>query len=262
MSSVTSDSRPSQSDSHGKDEAALLLRSSENRRSVAEVESYIASPWSPATELKNRCLEAFFHFFSQAHPFVLPKLYLTQMLRIKPLSHLEAAMRYIGSHYIKSAPTELIAQEAIQLLSCPEYARDGFTVQAMLLLVIGLDGNTEFDKANDMLKQAEDLALEIGMNHRAFAVLNGEGLAVLEESWRRTWWELYVIDGMIAGVHQSTSFRLNEIPIEVLLPCEEQEYVSGVSFPASHACRSLQVSKYPCLTLSTNLKIRHLLKKM
>jgi hypothetical protein len=245
MSSVKTDSGQSQPDGRGKDEAALLLRSPGNRRTAAEIESYIASPWSPATELKNRCLEAFFHFFSHAHPFVLPKLYLTQILRIKPLSHLEAAMRYVGSYYIKSAPPEPIAQEATQLLSRPDCIRDGFTVQAMLLLAIGFDGNTELDKANDMLKQAQDLALEIGMNHRAFAVMHGEGLAVLEESWRRTWWELFVVDGMIAGVHQSTSFRLNELSIEVLLPCEEREYVAGVSFSTQYLYRKLTSQQIP-----------------
>jgi len=231
MSPVTTEPAHSQSDSRGKEDVALLLKSPVNDRTAAEVESYIASPRASATDLKNRCLEAFFHFFSSAHPFVLPKLYMIQMLRIKPLSHLEAAMRYVGSYYIKSAPTEYIAQEATQLLSRQDCVRDGFTVQAMLLLAIGLDGNTEFDKANEMLKQAQDLALEIGMNHRAFAVMHGEGLAVLEESWRRTWWELYVVDGMIAGMHERTSFRLNEMPIEVPLPCEEQEYISGVCFP-------------------------------
>ncbi len=257
MSSVSTDAGSLRLDGRDKDETALLLRSPENRQTAADLEPYVASQWSPATDVKNRCLEAFFHFFSQAHPFVLPKLYFTQMLKIKSLSHLEAAMRYVGSYYVKSAPTELIAQEARQLLSRPDCVRDGFTVQAMLLLAIGLDGNTEFDKANEMLKQAQDLALEIGMNNRAFAAMHGEGSAVLEESWRRTWWELYVVDGMIAGVHQQTSFRLNEMAIEVLLPCEEHEYISGVSFFCNqYFTLSLQFSKYPSLTLLKNLKIR------
>lgn len=201
------------------DNAALLIRPSEGG----------ASQWTPAIDLKNRCLEAFFHFFTSAHPFLLPKPYLIQMLRVKPLSHLEAAMRYVGSFYVKAASTDYTAQEVTQLLSRNDCVRDGFTVQALLLFAIGLDGNTEFDRAYEVLKQAQDLALDLGMNHRGYAVMHGEGLAVLEESWRRTWWELYVVDGMIAGVHERTSFRMNEMPFEVLLPCEEQEFVSGVS---------------------------------
>jgi hypothetical protein len=69
--------------------------------------------------------------------------------------------------------------------------------------------------------------------------MHGEGLAVLEESWRRTWWEMYVLDGMIAGVHERSSFRLNEMPFEVLLPCEEHEFVSGVSYLISIICTKL-----------------------
>jgi hypothetical protein len=146
-----------------------------------------------------------------------------------PLHHLEAAMRYIGSFYLAQAPTTTFAadaERAVYNMTCP---KDGFKVQAMLILAIGLDGYTLQEKALQFLVQAQDLALELGMNRREFAGLNGSGLTVLEESWRRTWWELFVVDGMIAGVHQKSSFRLNDIPAEVGLPCEEEQYVNGVS---------------------------------
>jgi hypothetical protein len=147
----------------------------------------------------------------------------------KPLHHLEAAMRYIGSFYLAQASTTAFAAEAeraVYNMTCP---KDGFKVQAMLILAIGLDGYTLQEKALQFLVQAQDIALELGMNRREFAVLNGSELNVLEESWRRTWWELFVVDGMIAGVHQKSSFRLNDIPAEVGLPCEEEQYVNGVS---------------------------------
>lgn len=151
------------------------------------------------------------------------------MRKDKPLQHLEAAMRYIGSFYIAQAPTSVLcleAERAIYNMTCP---KDGFKVQAMLILAIGLDGYTYQDKALQFLVEAQDIALELGMNRREFAMLHGNGLNVLEESWRRTWWELFVVDGMIAGVHQKSSFRLNEVAAEVGLPCEEEQYVNGVS---------------------------------
>jgi hypothetical protein len=147
----------------------------------------------------------------------------------KPLDCLEAAMRYIGSFYVEQAPTIALGLEAERLAYHTDSPKDGFRVQALLALAIGLDGYTHQEKALKVLLDAQDLALELGMNKRDFAFINGNGSSVLEESWRRTWWELYVIDGMIAGVHQRSSFRLNEIHADVALPCEEKEYASGVS---------------------------------
>jgi len=138
-------------------------------------------------------------------------------------------MRYIGSFYIPQAPTVtygLDAERAVYATDCP---KDGFRVQAMLILCIGLDGYTYQEKALRILLDAQDQALELGMNKRDFPTLNGNGSQVLEESWRRTWWELFVVDGMIAGVHQKSTFRMKDLHADVLLPCEETEYLSGVS---------------------------------
>lgn len=148
----------------------------------------------------------------------------------KPLQHLEAVMRYIGSFYVAQEPTPALGLEAERSVYNMSRPKDGFKVQAMLILAIGLDGYTFQEKALQILVDAQDLALELGMNRREFAMLNGDGSDVLEESWRRTWWELFVVDGMIAGVHQRSSFRLNEVAADVGLPCEEEEYVNGVSY--------------------------------
>ncbi|KKY25919.1 putative c6 zinc finger domain containing protein [Diplodia seriata] len=100
-------------------------------------------------------------------------------------------------------------------------------VQALLLYAIGLKANDRGSMADDMLSKAIDIALAIGMNDREFAIRNGCGNRLLEESWRRTWWELYVADGFFAGVSQRTNFRLRDVPTDVPLPCEEVEYASG-----------------------------------
>lgn len=147
----------------------------------------------------------------------------------RPLDCLEAAIRYVGSFYVGQAPTTALGLEAERSAYHMETPKDGFRVQALLVLAIGLDGYTFQEKALQILIDAQNLALELGMNKRDFAFINGNGSNILEESWRRTWWELFVIDGMIAGVHQRSSFRLNEIHADVALPCEEKEYTSGVS---------------------------------
>ncbi|KAH8816311.1 hypothetical protein F5884DRAFT_818401 [Xylogone sp. PMI_703] len=183
-------------------------------------------------DVQQRCMEAFFHYFAPAHPFMLPKLNLLKLLKEKPLGYIEAILWYIGSIYISEAPTAAFEQEAERLVNLAT-SRDGFKVQALLLLAIAFDGCLHRDRALQFLLEAQDLALELGMDKREFASANGQGCVFLEESWRRTFWELYAVDGMIAGVHQKSEFRFYNVESDVPLPCEEVEYTSGTIPPSS-----------------------------
>ncbi|CZS92637.1 related to Zn(II)2Cys6 transcriptional activator [Rhynchosporium agropyri] len=185
-------------------------------------------------DMKERCIEAFFFHFYPAHPFTLPRSNHFALRKERPIECLEAAMCYVGSFYVPQAPTKALGLEAERSVYHTDCPRDGFRVQAMLILTIGLDGYTFQEKALQILLDAQDLALEIGMNKRDFASVRGFFSDILQESWRRTWWELYITDGMIAGVHQKSNFRMKEIPADVLLPCEEIEYVSG-QIPHPHS---------------------------
>jgi hypothetical protein len=66
------------------------------------------------------------------------------------------------------------------------------------------------------------------MCSKSFAIANGEGCLVLEESWRRTWWFLYVTDGIFAGISHCLTFALRDIQADVDLPCEEATYQLGI----------------------------------
>ncbi|RFU34515.1 hypothetical protein B7463_g1807, partial [Scytalidium lignicola] len=182
-------------------------------------------------DLQQRCMEAFFHYFAPSHPFMLPKPNLLKLLKEKPLGYIEAILWYVGSLYIPEAPTASFEREAERLVNLPTCPRDGFKVQAMLLLAIAFDGYLYRDKALQLLIEAQDLAFDLGMDKREFASMHGEGCVIMEESWRRTWWELYAIDGMIAGVHQKSIFRFYNVTSDVPLPCEETEYMSGIIPP-------------------------------
>ncbi|KAJ4392113.1 hypothetical protein N0V93_005735 [Gnomoniopsis smithogilvyi] len=188
------------------------------------------APIAPMTSVADKCFDSFYYHYHAAHPFVLPKQY---FLRHKQetgqtLDHLIAAMRYVGALFLDAGPARAsYLDEALRLCHSPTTPKDGFLVQALLLLIVALDGSCEQDKARDLLGEAERVAIEIGLNTRQFAVLHGRGNLVLEESWRRTWWDLYVCDGMVAGVHRVTNFLLYDVISDVALPCEESEYLSG-----------------------------------
>lgn len=102
-------------------------------------------------------------------------------------------------------------------------------VQAMLLFALGLDGNNDQKRSIEILIKAQSLAVELGMNQREYAVANGRGSPICEESLRRTWWELYVVSIMVAGFHGRGTFHLRDTITNVPVPCEEKEFASGVS---------------------------------
>ncbi|KAL2122951.1 hypothetical protein VTJ04DRAFT_3406 [Mycothermus thermophilus] len=194
----------------------------------------------PAPTLAERCFDAFYHYFHAGHPFVLPRDHFLRLLKdgsAPPnIGLVMAAMKYIGSLYVEAAgPAKATyLDEAMRLCYQPGVSRDGFLVQALLLLIIGLDGSCDQPKARELLADVERFAIEMGLHKRDFAALRGRGDPVLEESWRRTWWDLYVVDGMIAGVHRVTKFLLFDIESDVGLPCEEHQYLSGRIPPPSY----------------------------
>lgn len=194
----------------------------------------VVPPTQQMANLPERCFEAFYHFFHAGHPFVLPR---DQMLRLMndgkaQLDAVVTAMRYIGSLFVDAGPARaMYLDEAIRLCYLPSTPKDGFLVQALLLVIVALDGNCQQERARELLADCERIALEINLNTRAFARMHGRGNPVLEESWRRTWWDLYVCDGTIASIHRVTNFLLFDIAADVALPCEEHQYLTGVRKP-------------------------------
>lgn len=186
----------------------------------------------PPRSIPEQCIDAFYFYFYPGHPAVLPKAEIMNRSKERNLEHLLAAMRWVGSLYIEIGPARATYfEETMRLLYAPETPKDGFLVQAMIIAIVGLDGCRQNDKARDILSDAERMAIEFGLYTRSYATKHGGGNPRLEESWRRTWWDLLVVDGMIAGVHRQTNFLLYDITTGAELaglPCEEHEYLSGV----------------------------------
>ncbi|OTB04997.1 hypothetical protein M426DRAFT_57731 [Hypoxylon sp. CI-4A] len=175
-----------------------------------------------------RCIDSFYYYFYPGHPTVLPKEHLLKLSKERDIDHLLAAMRWVGSLYIDAGPSRAtFFEEAMRLTHARDVVKDGYLVQAMVILLIGLDGSCQQEKAREILSDVERIAIEIGLYQRAYATIHGGGNPRLEESWRRTWWDLFVVDGMVAGVHRQTNFLLFDIVADVGLPCEEHEYTSG-----------------------------------
>ncbi|KAF5649697.1 Zn(II)2Cys6 transcriptional activator [Fusarium sp. NRRL 52700] len=179
-----------------------------------------------ALPLRERYIDSFYLNFYAAHPFIPPKELLLTLAPQISLEPLFAAIRWIGSLYIEQDSSHSLFADASRLIDDAPL-RNGFLVQAMLLIIIGLDGNRQEKKARKLMADAREIAIQIKLNSCPFAATNGRGIPVLEESWRRTWWELYVVDALMSGVHQTNSFVLYDVPTDAGLPCEEHQYLTG-----------------------------------
>lgn len=182
---------------------------------------------APATA---NLLQLYYAYFHSAHPFILPP---AQLLVAKgpQVAVLLTVIRFLASFFAENAPTERFRHEAEVALFINKPPRNAFTVQALLLFAVGLHSDNDQVKSAEVKDVALELALDLGMNLKEFSESSYDGThagRVHAECMRRTWWELYYLDGLLAGFHQRDSFRLWSMPCTVPLPCEEREYATGV----------------------------------
>ncbi|KAK0125955.1 hypothetical protein ONS95_007577 [Cadophora gregata] len=188
------------------------------------------SPLEPHSKKQDvDLLASYYEFFNSAHPVVLPRRQFQAHMRSNPssLEYLLPVMHYIGSVYqpsIASDPYLAVAESALSSTTLPI---DGFSVQALTLLALARHCSDEYDIAEKYVDRAIDIALALGMNRQEWAEENSHGDVVLMESWRRTWWLLFTLDGLFSTISHYCTHRLQNIEMDVDLPCEDAEYESG-----------------------------------
>ncbi|KAK7229847.1 hypothetical protein V2G26_002017 [Clonostachys chloroleuca] len=180
-------------------------------------------------------LEAYYNRFHAFHPCVLPKRDLERLSHnpdiCSRLAPVLAVIRMIGAVYTRSPDLNQLRDH---LHDCLLKAKpnDPFIVQARLLYSIPLYWQGDKVSAQQQMDSAISIARQLGMFQKEFATENGFGEPVLQESWRRTWWQLYIVDGFYAGTTKTTPFETKDIEATVELPCQEGEYESGIIPPS------------------------------
>ncbi|PLB36937.1 Zn(II)2Cys6 transcription factor [Aspergillus candidus] len=169
-------------------------------------------------------IQLYYQNFHPSHPILLPRKALHTPLRRHLPHYLVSLTRYIGAHfYPHSAFQEAYVRAADAARVAPD--TDGpFKVQALLLLAIVDHAHGAEDRALLSLHEAISLALEIGMHRASFANAHSRDSSLLAESWRRTYWELFVVDGLLAAMRDQAPFRLYTQPADAGIPCQEIVY--------------------------------------
>ena len=184
-----------------------------------------------------KTLHAYYEFFHKSHPFILPQKNFEAKIASPKSSirTLTSVMEYVGSFYIQSGcKNEIEIQvnnELAELLRSG--ASDGFAVQALLLMALAQSMCNDHETSTKFLNCSLESAKAIGMQTREFARQFGEFDTFLEESWRRTWWMLYLTEANFAVIQRGFNPTLSAFEQVVELPCEEECYCSGVIFTRS-----------------------------
>jgi hypothetical protein len=169
-------------------------------------------------------LDAFYTSFYPAHPFVVPPQYYSRDASAIP-DYQQNVLRFIGSHFVPSASPDSF-QYAAMVVMTDKIPDNGHKVQSLLLLSMALFARFEAPQGIEALQTAINLALRLGMNHKVYGSYNSHGNETIEESWRRTWWNLYTVDGLVSAIDGlGWASMLRDVASDVPLPCECSDYM-------------------------------------
>ncbi|RFU80348.1 c6 zinc finger domain-containing [Trichoderma arundinaceum] len=188
---------------------------------------------------KDAFIDVYYNCFHRYHPCVLPRRflerYLRDPLRQDELRPLICVMRFVGSIYLSSHQPSLRAKchqleelASSAIAQVPTTSCNFFMIQCHLIYSACLYWRGNPAKSKHHMSVATQLALDVGMHHHEFAVDHGNGDPVLEESWRRTWWQVFIIEAYYSAIKRSADFSTYHIEATTDLPCEEDEYERGL----------------------------------
>lgn len=134
-----------------------------------------------------------------------------------------AVMQCIGSFYGEPSSRRecLTDEQTVDVV-------DGFVVQTTLLMALAKSMCAERAASETLLEKAIEQARLIGMHTKAFADVAAGNDPVLAESWRRTWWMLYLADQNFSVIRYDFITSIYDTDHDVDLPCDDLDYSSTV----------------------------------
>ncbi|ETI28235.1 hypothetical protein G647_00684 [Cladophialophora carrionii CBS 160.54] len=184
-------------------------------------------------------IDLFYRHFYPSHPFIAPRKLYHQNPAILPPA-LQACMRWLASHYIPPANHPAL-ENAAKMIFAPDVPDDGFKVQGLILYAMTNFARFGQAEGSMALDKAIEISLRIGLNRNTFALQQSPNDSTLQEMWRRTWWTLLLIEGLVVTIGgQSSPFRLYSTYNDVALPGHDEDYNELRSPPLTRTIADLR----------------------
>ncbi|KAH7012113.1 uncharacterized protein B0I36DRAFT_356211 [Microdochium trichocladiopsis] len=146
-----------------------------------------AQPLILGTSYRDQYIDAIYDFFYPKHRVAPPKEWLHHADKTSLLP-LMTAICWAGSRYVGPSPLNLhLRCVAEHKLDTYTLVKDGFFVQAMIIVAICLHKEGQCHKADRIRNEAECLGLKIGMYAGHYSIDHGLVSPQLEESRQKTW---------------------------------------------------------------------------
>lgn len=182
------------------------------------------STWTLNSSHRDRLLNLFYTHFFAAHPFLVPRpWYATQRYP----AYLDLVVCFAGQHYATTMSEASALQDAVSSAMTEPDEQTPSRVQALVLYAIILHACQQPREAVACIARAASIALHLGMNEPTFAREKSAGSPLVEESMRRTWWELYTVDIYFAAIHRLPTHHTASAKPLPFLPCAQVEYEAG-----------------------------------
>lgn len=196
--------------------------------------AYPVGQQSVSSRADSHLSQIYYSHFHPAHPFLPPR---HAWVASSPSQYLIELVEYIALHY--SSPP----QGPDRIYELQAAVNDaGLSVekcQAYLLLSILLHARCMPEGARECIGYAIETCLELGLHRREFSNVMEMQSPVHAESARRTWWEIFVVDTLLATVQAGGVLQFTLETPDLPLPCEDCDYVDGRSDPASLSVKDL-----------------------
>lgn len=154
---------------------------------------------------------------------------------------LDLTVCFVGLHYVNPAPDDAASlREAVSFAMSEPDEHTVHRVQALLLYAIAIHSCQQQREAASCVARAATIAMSLGMNDPAFARATANDSPLVEESFKRTWWELYTVDVYIAAIHRRSTFETVSARPHPLLPCTQMAYESGQCDPHPPTLRAFE----------------------
>ena len=217
-SSATS---PASRETHEHAQSSARAKASFDPSGTAQPDT--ASLFTPAE--RSHLIGQYYSHFHRSHPMLVPRaLFNTQQYP----DFLVVACCVVGHHFASYQPTADIITRAASMAISAEESDPIFRIQASILLAFVFLGSHEMSRTSDFLGRAASLAREARLDSVDACNSLDSATDLERESARRTWWELYTFDALIALLEARPPKLTSQTPHNLpFVPCADASYEAG-----------------------------------